>query len=381
MVKICVKETGLEEKISTKSRNRMEIPLIKEHRAVRVKDHVIVFNCPLTNSKERVIWSCNLFTEQCKKYEIPDKECAPLPIDGASAVAIEADVYMFGGLGCNSLWRLTISENNEFTWFELQNKRDCEVPSPREYHSAWEYERNMWIFGGIGYDIAFPVANFLNEHGDFIEDLNNQLLCYDPCHEMWTNPQCSGAVPSPRICHATAILGDKVWLYGGRGHLGQTLADFHVMNMESYVWVEIEAKSPNPGPRLQTSLTAATGNQIVLHGGGEDFRLFKDTWIFEVDKRTWRTYKRETDHPRYRHTGIRGLGSSVVIIGGRGRLMGSVEEHKSIFHVVLETKSLQHLAMQSIYQHRDMIPWQSLPNKLIEQLKQLIGPAWDEEHN
>ena len=368
-----LKKQDLKKRFQQKAET-MKTPLITEHLAVRVKDYVLVYNCPrATNNKEHVIWSYNLFTEQWKKYDTLGKECAPQEIDGASAVAIEADVYMFGGFVPNSLWRLTISENNDFTWFKLQNKRNFETPSERDYHSAWKYKKNMWIFGGFG----FSITPFLNKHGDFRAGYNNQLLCYDPRHEMWTNPPCSGAVPSPRMSHATTIIGHNVWLYGGIEFHSQRqeLADFYVMNMESYVWVQIETMSPNPGPRCLLSLTAATGNQIVLHGGEEDGRVFEDTWIFDVDNRTWRTYTRETDHPRYQHTGMsggRGLCSSVVVIGGYSGDI-SLKSHKSVFHVRLEAKSLQQLAMQIIYQHRCMLQWQLLPMKMIKLLMGSLG--------
>ena len=55
---------------------------------------------------------------------------------------------------------------------------------------------------------------YLNDHGDF-ERVNNQLLCFDPCEQEWTNVKTSGTIPGPRMSHAAANIGDKVWLYGG----------------------------------------------------------------------------------------------------------------------------------------------------------------------
>ena len=63
-----------------------------------------------------------------------------------------------------------------------------------------------------------------------------------------------------------------------------------------------------------------------------------------------------------------GVNKNVVIFGDLTRNKDPNQRNISTFHVILEPRSLQQLAMKLIYNLRDVIPWQRLPRKLISQL-------------
>ena len=261
----------------------MEVPLLSDHVAVRLQHYVLAFSgMTMMDNKNHFIWSYNLYTEHWRKYRIPSSKSAPFALDGASAVAIGTDVYMFGGDlsngPANGLWRLTINKNSHFTWTKMSQKAISETPSGRREHSAWEYNGKMWVFGGYG---IFS-AGFLNAHGDFTGYLNNQLLCYHPGSNTWTNPKCFGDVPSPRKRHATAIIRNTVFLYGGSQM--NSLGDFFMMNMASLFWTMIKTNRRNPGRRSALTLTAVTASQLVLHGGYTEEKILHD-----VDFQCWET--------------------------------------------------------------------------------------------
>ena len=137
-------------------------------------------------------------------------------------------------------------------------------------------------------------------------------------------------------------------------------------------WTMIKANGPNFGPRLGLSLTAVTVDHLVLYGGSNFETTFHDTWIFDIGNGMWKEYTQFKDQARYSHTGARGLTKSVFIIGG----FGPNTENKPTSHLLLEPKTLQQLAMQIIYQHKDMLPWKSLPSRI---MNQLMDPVQDEE--
>ena len=352
----------------------MEAPLLYGHVAVRLQNYVLFFAG--TSGKYRdirhFIWSYNLHTEQWREYRIPESKTIPhiMATDSTSAVAIGTDVYLFG---CaiskfNDVWRLTINKNRYFTWTKMSEKPKSETPSPRTGHSAWEYMEKMWIFGGHGIS---PSYGFLYKHGYANGNFNNQLLCYDPCNNTWTNPKCFGDVPCPRKRHATALITDKVFLYGG--YLSDSLDCFLMMNMDSLFWTLIKTNGPNPGPRCGMFLIAVTANQLVLSGGYDghtSLSAFNVPWIFDIEDRMWKPHRQFKDRSRQYHTGTRGLTSSVFIVDG----CGTWNEPTS--HLLLEPKSLQQLAMHTIYQHRNMLPLKSLPSRI---MNQLMDPAQDEE--
>ena len=148
-------------------------------------------------------------------------------------------------------------------------------PSPRAGHTGWEHAGKLWVFGGKG---PSP-QHYLNDHGDNIsltaghsEEINNQLLCYDPNIQKWTNPQCFGATPSPRSGHGYSIIKDKGWIFGGWSQNWIYIDELFELTMQSLTWTQIRTVQPRPEPRCLCTLTALTNNQLVLHGGAWEGR-------------------------------------------------------------------------------------------------------------
>ena len=158
------------------------------------------------------IWTYNLYTEEWKKYgELPpcSKACKPasMHLDSTCAVALGADVYLFGGgkygihvalNPINSMLKLDKLSDGHFALNEVTG-RNGKLPSPRCGHTGWTFGEKLWIFGGQG----TLGTGYLDDFGSFENGLiyicNNQLLCFDPVSQIWTNPKCFGDVPSPRL--------------------------------------------------------------------------------------------------------------------------------------------------------------------------------------
>ena len=239
--------------------------------------------------------------------------------------------------------------------------------------------RKCGFFGGFG-ALYF---HHLNEYGGFTPmsayknriGTNNQLLFYEPSTEIWENVCTTGDVPSPRFEALTAIIEDKVWLYGGKEHYRDLTHrdDVYELNMKHLVWSQIETNMPGPGTRLGSSFTPVTANHIVFHNGKLEN---KTTWILDVESHTWQQYPISDSHCRNYHTGIIGLKSDVIILGGDDEDFVDIVsvgcEDKStcegmstpFFHVMLEPKTLQQLAMKILYKNRTQLPWKSLPSTL-----------------
>ena len=175
----------------------------------------------------------------------------------------------------------------------------------------------------------------------------------------WSNPQCFGDVPSPRSGHASAILKNRAWLYRGYDNR-QYFDDMFQLTMHSLAWTRIQTVKPQPQACNLCTLMALTENQLVLHSGRARGVAMDETWIMDLQSHSWRLYRSGKDHSRSCHTGWSGLNSSVIIFGGYGS-----QDVRDVFHVALEPKLLQQLAMKMIYKHKDELPWDFLPDKLI----------------
>ena len=345
------------------------------HVAVRLEDYILVLNGRCGNYQKHtpvarnLIWMYNLYTEQWSKQITPKSELWPPNTAGACAIAIKEHAFLFGGYTyglkvlSNELWKLSKSSEGLYTWCK-ETAKNMKEPSPRCAHSGWTYSGKLWIFGGFGSSID----RYLNDNGDFgqLKDdkgFNNQLLSFNPSCKEWLNLKCTGSVPSPRSSHASTIIGDKVWVYGGQ-HAFVALGDLYELSMSSLTWTDFQTSNTNPPRRYISSLNAISQDQLLLHGGcGSDKKSLSDTWILDLPSQTWKQYKSGDCPPRAYHTGSTGINSNSIIIGGgmHPRPQASVDD----YHIMLEPKSLQQLAMQTIYIHQTSLPWRGLPKKLI----------------
>ena len=345
--------------------NRMKdeyLSSLDKHVAVHLENCILVIAGGLLEEDHfcewHKYWLYDLYTDHWRTYKIPHSASSPCIIDGQKAVIIGTDVYMFGGTTSSAVWQVSRQEKDYFTWKKMPETARSEMPSPRYGHTAWEYGEKMCVFGG---EVVLSYLGYLNQHGDIEGDSNNQLFCFDACHNTWTNPKCSGDVPSPRYDHATAVIGETVWLYGGYNH--KFLGDFYTMSMGSFSWTQIKINDPTPRGRCEHSLTATSATQLVLHGGLGCSKQLNVTWVFDIEARVWRRYTQDEDH-RCEHTGLKGLTSSVICIGGSCINWFLPNIAKAFFHLMLEPRSLKAVAMQMIHKHKDVLQWKSLPNKL-----------------
>ena len=375
------------------------IRVICDHVAVQLDHYILVFG-GVYNDKfgPRIIWMFNLYTETWRKHVIPRNITVPPTKRGASAVVIGPAIYMFGGIYSksisrgralfrgtlmhghdvsNAVWQLRRKPEGHFVWDQIKSKRN--VVSPRCWHSGWEYRGKLWVFGGKG---EYRPTRFLNDNGDFTafnEDyVNNQLLCFDPSCQAWDNPKCFGDIPEPRRSHATSTVGAKTWLFGGIGERNNAFDDLFELDMDSLTWTKILTGQPKPSKLYACTLTPLSDDKLILHGGYYRIHRGKtvhDTWILDLPSMTWRIYDTGLQGPqRTRHTCTKGINGQVIIIGGqRAEIneVGSRYYHCYIYkhcHIVLEPKSLQQLATQTIHKNRESLSWQTLPRKLVSLL-------------
>ena len=340
------------------------------HVAVNMDHYILVFSGKfdvLTDNRPldlHEIWAYNLYTERWRKHVIPQGQTVPATRIWACAVVIRSDVYMFGGLvlpessTSNTLWKLATDPQRSFVWSKISATNKKKTPSPRACHTGWEYAEKLWTFGGWG----IARAGFLNDHGEFDWHCNNQLLCFNPSNEEWTNPQCHGMVPEPHPWHTTTTSQEKVLLYEGRETY--EYQGLYELNMHSYTWTLMQTKEMPQGYSSCT-LSIISHDKLLLHGIINDrSQTRSNTWILDWSTKTWRQYHSGTVNCRSDHTCCRGINKSGVIIGG----LLDEDQHQStsrtIFHVLMEPKSLLQLTMQTICKNHTVLPWKSLPRKL-----------------
>lgn len=94
----------------------------------------------------------------------------------------------------------------------------------------------------------------------------NDVWAYDPKQVAWTQLDCIGYIPAPREGHSAALVGDVMYIFGGRTEQGEDLGDLAAFRITSRRWYTFQNMGPSPSPRSGHSMTAF-GKQIIVLAG------------------------------------------------------------------------------------------------------------------
>ncbi|XP_048522591.1 tip elongation aberrant protein 1 isoform X2 [Dendroctonus ponderosae] len=149
---------------------------------------------------------------------------------------------------------------------------------------------------------------------------------------MWTSvvpDEVRGAAPSARSKHSATLLGEHVYVLGGRnGNL--PLKDFWKYNLVSGNWQQLKP-SGDLLPCLQEHTAVAYKDNIFVFGGEVSFSSSTETplWVYDVRDNSWRKVKTKkgvaTPKGRRGHTALVHNGA-MLIYGGYQDLRGSCGE-------------------------------------------------------
>lgn len=123
------------------------------------------------------------------------------------------------------------------------------IPPARTNHSVITYNEKMYLFGGTNGFQWF-----------------NDVWCYDPSMNEWSQMDCIGYIPVPREGHAAAVVDDVMYIFGGRTEEGADLGDLAAFRISSRRWYTFQNMGPSPSPRSGHSMTAV-GKAVVIVGG------------------------------------------------------------------------------------------------------------------
>lgn len=94
----------------------------------------------------------------------------------------------------------------------------------------------------------------------------NDVWSYDPRTNQWTELECNGFIPSPREGHAATVVGDTMYVFGGRNDEGLDLGDISAFRIGTRRWFYFQNMGQAPSPRSGHSMTAF-GKQIIILAG------------------------------------------------------------------------------------------------------------------
>jgi hypothetical protein len=157
----------------------------------------------------------------------------------------QLDDYFFDDLICYDLNTLQ-SENSHWTFI----KPNSRSPPPRTNHTIITYQDKLYLFGGTDGKLWY-----------------SDTWVYDPLANSWSSLECTGFVPAPCEGHSATIIGDIMYVFGGRSAGGKDLGTLSALKISARKWFSFQNMGPAPSPRSGHSMTAFGGHKILIMGG------------------------------------------------------------------------------------------------------------------
>ncbi|CAE6540798.1 unnamed protein product [Rhizoctonia solani] len=211
-------------------------------------------------------YSLNITTRQWTKLDIQ-------PAPGARAAhagcLCGTKFVIFGGSGTENtdspwddLWSLdlySLAQGNP-SWEQIEVASGSSSPLERFGHTMVGYENGLYMFGGKHC-----------EHRSF-----NDTWRFDMTTRVWSELECTGDVPPPRRGHAAAIVGDVMYMCGGKGEDGHELGDVWSFHITEQRWYKLPSMSFEPSIR-SGHILATLKERVFVVGGWKDNRFSSET--------------------------------------------------------------------------------------------------------
>ncbi|KAI7753911.1 hypothetical protein M8C21_011987, partial [Ambrosia artemisiifolia] len=188
----------------------------------------------------------------------------------------------------------------------------------------------LYIFGGYGEDNTQTNKVHLQELGVNLK-CKGHCLCLEiataaprlvTATNTWMTPLVRGEGPEAREGHSAAVIGKRLFIFGGSGKSVDTLIeeyfdDLYILNTETMVWKRVATTGIPPSKRNSHTCVSWTNKIIVI--GGEDTQNYylSDVQMLDTDTLTWTKLvtNGEPLPPRAGHTTI-ALGKNLFVFGG-----------------------------------------------------------------
>ncbi|CAN6575687.1 unnamed protein product [Malus baccata var. baccata] len=187
---------------------------------------------------------------------------------------------------------------------------------------------------------SFPETKTIStENGSVVEAQDKDVVSEGfgsvVVYDQWIAPPVSGHRPKSRYEHGAAVIQDKMYIYGGN-HNGRYLNDLHVLDLRSWSWSKIDAKSvaesaeaPSPvtvTPCAGHSLIPWDNKLISIAGHTKNPTDSIQVKAFDLQTCSWSFLKTYGKPPASRG------GQSVSLVGGSLMIFGGQDAKRSLLN-------------------------------------------------
>merc|ERR1719300_971733 len=159
-------------------------------------------------------------------------------------------------------------------WSQLKT---LNTPLARSSHGVSVIGDVLYMFGGE-HSARQPLDSTLNS-------LN--LKSQD---KTWQKVKTTGTPPLPRFGHSQAVLGNRIFIFGGRMGTAvdeKLLDDLFVFDTETAAWFEVKAEGGSPPSARCYQRMVSWDNCLYVFGGCPAEGRVADLHSFDTNTKTW----------------------------------------------------------------------------------------------
>lgn len=272
----------------------LNIPPIREHRAIAYKDSIYIFGGsknPSSMEPKSRFYEYNCITREFKELNIPKTPCLRT---GHAMTCANDSLFVCGGYNGVKMMDLFEFHIPSKTWRPLIPTTN-QKPSPRSYHTLCAFKNELLLFGG-----------------ETKNGVVNELWVYDCLKGNWTKIEPSGdEQPSPRRGHTAVVCGYFMYILGGT-HCEDT---FYELNCITKKWKRLKPEFPL-GP-VYYHTADVHKDMILVYGGCTRNRSIDALVQFDTRKKTWSKVQTRGIRPTstYFHS-MNIVGDNMYVCGG-----------------------------------------------------------------
>jgi serine/threonine protein kinase len=152
-----------------------------------------------------------------------------------------------------------------------------------------------------------------SEQGEVIGD----LVVQDLQNVEWVKPDTQGFDPCPREHHHLAVIGKRMYCFGGRNAQGQRLNDMTSLSIVDNTWHEEPHLGQIPAPVCGHAM-ACTKSRIYMFGGRTDEGLSGALYSYDVRTHEWKLEQPKGEAPSAReYHSMQCVYGRLIVYGGR----------------------------------------------------------------
>lgn len=203
----------------------------------------------------------------------------------------------FGGIGRHARRNDLLLLDRESGKTQLVNAQGA--PCPRMGHTSNILGDSMYVIGGR----ADPLS------------VLNDVWVFTMGTKEWSLLQCSGSQFSPRHRHAAAVMGSKIYIFGGVDN-NSIVSSLFVLDTHNLQWAEIPIRGEWPSPRHSHTMLAY-GDHLYMFGGCDGEKALGNLYAFNVQTCKWKKLNMDGRKPTARFSHSMFIYKSYLgIIGG-----------------------------------------------------------------